>query len=133
MGLLHVFEEVTNIKCTLHFMLFTILIAYFKLPPIGGPECRKFMVNGEPVYIRGGNWIVSDGLLRLSKDRYETEVNFHADMNLNMIRIWGGALAERPEFYTACDKRGVLVLSDSFVKVGCCSVGRFWYLPAVLK
>lgn len=72
------------------------------------------MVNGEPVYIRGGNWIVSDGLLRLSKDRYETEVNFHADMNLNMIRVWGGALAERPDFYNACDKRGLLVLWISF-------------------
>ena len=70
---------------------------------------RMFEVNGEPVFIRGGNWIVSDGLLRLSEDRYYTDVNFHADMNLNMIRVWGGALAERPEFYSACDKRGILV------------------------
>lgn len=30
---------------------------------------RTFVVNGEPIFIRGGNWIVSDGLLRLSKDR----------------------------------------------------------------
>jgi hypothetical protein len=66
-------------------------------------------VNGEPLFIRGGNWIVSDGLLRLSEDRYNTDVGFHADMNLNMIRVWGGALAERPEFYNACDKRGILV------------------------
>ena len=70
---------------------------------------RMFEVNGEPVFIRGGNWILSDGLLRLSEDRYYTDVNFHADMNLNMIRVWGGALAERPEFYSACDKRGILV------------------------
>lgn len=88
------------------------------------------MVNGEPVYIRGGNWIVSDGLLRLSKDRYETEVNFHADMNLNMIRVWGGALAERPEFYTACDKRGVLVLSDSFF---CMQIVRFFFCWLILE
>lgn len=66
-------------------------------------------MNGEPLFIRGGNWIVSDGLLRLSEDRYNTDVGFHADMNLNMIRVWGGALAERPEFYNACDKRGILV------------------------
>ena len=70
---------------------------------------RKFEVNGEPIFIRGGNYIVSDALLRLSQERYDTEVGFHADMNLNMIRIWGGALAERPEFYDACDRRGILV------------------------
>ena len=86
-----------------------ILNTFSKLPSADHLGCRKFVVNGEPIYIRGGNWIVSDGLLRLSKERYETDVNFHADMNLNMIRIWGGALAERPEFYAACDKRGILV------------------------
>ncbi|KAG0622089.1 hypothetical protein M758_3G071400 [Ceratodon purpureus] len=80
---------------------------------------RKFVVNGEPIFIRGGNWIVSDGLLRLSKERYETDVGFHADMNLNMIRIWGGALAERPEFYNACDKRGILVWQEFWITGDC--------------
>ena len=28
---------------------------------------------------------------------------------MNLIRVWGGGLAERPEFYDACDKLGVLV------------------------
>jgi len=33
-------------------------------------------------------------------------------MNLRMIRVWGGALLERPEFYQACDKYGILVFQD---------------------
>jgi mannosylglycoprotein endo-beta-mannosidase len=66
-------------------------------------------VNGEAIFIRGGNWILSDALLRLSEDRYNTEIAFHAGMNMNMIRIWAGALAERPEFYNACDRHGLLV------------------------
>ncbi|MFD2145981.1 glycoside hydrolase family 2 TIM barrel-domain containing protein [Mucilaginibacter antarcticus] len=33
-------------------------------------------------------------------------------MNLNLIRVWGGALTERPEFYEACDKYGLLVFQD---------------------
>lgn len=66
-------------------------------------------MNGEAIFIRGGNWIVSDALLRLSKERYNAEIGFHAAMNLNMIRIWAGALAERPEFYDACDRHGLLV------------------------
>ena len=70
---------------------------------------RLFKVNGEPIFIRGGNWILSDGLLRLSKKRYETDIKFHADMNFNMIRCWGGGLTERPEFYHYCDYYGLLV------------------------
>ena len=40
-------------------------------------------------------------------------------MNLNMIRIWGGALTERPEFYEACDKYGLLVFQDLWVTGDC--------------
>ena len=29
-----------------------------------------------------------------------------------MIRVWGGALVERPEFYNACDEFGILVFQD---------------------
>ncbi|KAI5658835.1 hypothetical protein M9H77_27628 [Catharanthus roseus] len=76
---------------------------------------RLFKVNGEPVFIRGGNWILSDGLLRLSKERYKTDIKFHADMNFNMIRCWGGGIAERPEFYHYCDVYGLLVWQEFWI------------------
>ncbi|MDR2118391.1 MAG: beta-glycosidase [Tannerellaceae bacterium] len=84
-------------------------IASEKCPDTGG---RKFYVNGQPVYIAGGNYIASDWLLRLSPERYRTEIRYHAEMNLRMIRVWGGALLERPEFYDACDEYGLLVFQD---------------------
>ena len=80
-----------------------------KDPKTGG---RKFYVNGQPVYVTGGNYIASDWLLRLSPERYRAEVRFHAEMNVRMIRVWGGALLERPEFYDACDEYGLLVFQD---------------------
>ncbi|XP_031270159.1 mannosylglycoprotein endo-beta-mannosidase-like [Pistacia vera] len=76
---------------------------------------RLFKVNGQPIFIRGGNWILSDGLLRLSKERYRTDIKFHADMNLNMIRCWAGGLAERPEFYHYCDIYGLLVWQEFWI------------------
>ncbi len=82
-------------------------------------KARVFTVNGQKVFIKGGNWIASDALLRLSKERYEAEVRLHAEMNMNMIRIWGGGLTERPEFYTACDKYGILVWQDLWVSGDC--------------
>lgn len=80
-----------------------------KCPDNGG---RRFFVNGQKIYVTGGNYINSDWLLRLSPERYRDEVRFHAEMNLRMIRVWGGALVERPEFYNVCDEFGILVFQD---------------------
>ncbi|MBE0666973.1 MAG: glycosyl hydrolase, partial [Bacteroidales bacterium] len=57
---------------------------------------RVFTINGQKVFIKGGNWIASDAMLRLNPDRYDAEVKMHADMNMNMIRVWGGSITERP-------------------------------------
>lgn len=84
---------------------------------------REAHVNGQRIFIRGGNWIVSDELLRFSPERYDAEIRFHRDMNLNLIRVWGGALTERPEFYEACDRYGILVFQD-FWNSGDCN-GRW--------
>lgn len=73
---------------------------------------RQLYVNGQKIFIKGGNWIISDEMLRFSDARYDAEVRFHRDMNLNLIRVWGGAMIERPEFYAACDKYGMLVFQD---------------------
>ncbi|GAB2218725.1 hypothetical protein Drorol1_Dr00001954 [Drosera rotundifolia] len=80
---------------------------------------RLFKVNGQPIFIRGGNWILSDGLLRLSKKRYQTDIKFHADMNFNMMRCWGGGIAERPEFYHYCDLYGLLVWQEFWITGDC--------------
>lgn len=80
---------------------------------------RLFKVNDQPIFIRGGNWILSDGLLRLSKRRYKTDIRFHAEMNFNMIRCWGGGLAERPEFYHYCDIHGLLVWQEFWITGDC--------------
>lgn len=77
------------------------------------------LVNGQKIFIKGGNWIISDAMLRFSEQRYDAEIRFHRDMNLNLIRIWGGALTERPEFYNACDKYGLLVYQDFWTSGDC--------------
>jgi mannosylglycoprotein endo-beta-mannosidase len=86
------------------------------IPPGMG---RVFYVNGRRIFIRGGNWVGTDALLRLSAERYRDEVRLHREMGLNMIRIWGGAIAERPEFYDACDEFGILVMQDFWITGDC--------------
>lgn len=80
---------------------------------------RVFTINGQKLFVRGANWIASDGMLRLSPERYEAEVRMHAEMNMNMIRVWGGSITERPEFYDACDRNGILVWQDLWITGDC--------------
>ncbi len=80
---------------------------------------REVFINGQRIFIKGGNWITSDEMLRFSPERYDAEIRFHRDMNLNLIRIWGGSLTERPEFYNACDKYGILVFQDFWMSGDC--------------
>ncbi len=79
----------------------------------------QVLVNGQKIFIKGGNWIISDAMLRFTPERYDAEVRYHSDMNLNLIRIWGGALVERPEFYDACNKYGLLVMQDFWMSGDC--------------
>ncbi|GGG32308.1 hypothetical protein GCM10011344_36540 [Dokdonia pacifica] len=73
---------------------------------------RQFLVNGLPVMIRGGNWMGMDTLFRNNATRYKNEVRMHKEMNLNLIRVWGGGHIERPEFYEACDELGIMVMQE---------------------
>lgn len=82
-------------------------------------QSKQVAVNGQKIFIKGGNWIISDAMLRFSDARYDAEVRYHKDMNLNLIRVWGGALIERPEFYAACDKYGMLVFQDFWMSGDC--------------
>jgi hypothetical protein len=80
---------------------------------------KQIAVNGQKIFIKGGNWIISDAMLRLSDKRYDAEIRYHRDMNLNLIRVWGGALLERPEFFNACDRYGLLVMQDFWMSGDC--------------
>jgi mannosylglycoprotein endo-beta-mannosidase len=83
--------------------------------PNQGRTSRFFLVNGERVFVRGGNWIGTDAMLRLDARRYADEVRMHRDGGMNLIRVWGGGIAERPEFYAACDENGILVMQDFWI------------------
>ena len=91
---------------------------------------KQIAVNGQKIFIKGGNWIISDAMLRFTDQRYDAEIRYHRDMNLNLIRVWGGALIERPEFFNACDRYGMLVMQDFWMSGDC--NGR-WVDPMKLE
>jgi hypothetical protein len=68
-------------------------------------------INGTPVFIKGGDWGMSEYMLRCRGKEYDTKVRLHKEMNFNMIRNWIGSTTDE-EFYDACDKYGIMVWDD---------------------
>ena len=72
-----------------------------------------FVINGVPVFAKGGNWIPADSFpTRISKDKYRQLLESVRDSNMNMLRVWGGGIYERDDFYELCDELGILVWQD---------------------
>lgn len=74
-------------------------------------------VNGYPIFLRGGNWGMDDGMKRVSRERLEPFFRFHKDANLNMIRNWTGESTEK-DFFDLCDEYGMLVWNDFWMSTG---------------
>ncbi|WP_419032109.1 glycoside hydrolase family 2 protein, partial [Dysgonomonas gadei] len=71
----------------------------------------RIKVNGVPVYAKGGNWGMSEYMLRCRGEEYDLKVRLHKEMNYNIIRNWIGSTTD-DEFYDACDKYGIMVWDD---------------------
>lgn len=68
-------------------------------------------VNGVPCFIKGGNWGMSEYMLRCRGEEYRTKLKLHREMNFNMIRNWLGSTTD-DDFYRYCDELGIMVWDD---------------------
>jgi exo-1,4-beta-D-glucosaminidase len=75
---------------------------------------REYWINGRRVLIRGGAWMTSDMMLRLTPRRYEALVRYAKEANLNMLRSEGFSIRETDEFYDLCDRYGIMVTQQIF-------------------
>lgn len=75
-----------------------------------------FLINGQKIFLKGGNWGMSEYLLRCQGQEYETRIKLHKDMNYNMIRLWTGCVTD-DAFYDYCDRHGMMVWDDFWLYV----------------
>jgi beta-mannosidase len=72
-----------------------------------------FLVNGDPVFVKGANWIPDDCFLnRVTRERYAARIQQSKDAGINLLRVWGGGIFEQDDFYELCDEQGILVWQD---------------------
>jgi len=101
-----------------------------------GEGARRFAVevNGVIIYCKGGNWIPSDSIYaRVTPEKYEALIREARDCNFNMLRIWGGGLYERDEFYNLCDQYGILVWQDLMFACSLYPDDKEWFLAECAK
>ncbi len=73
----------------------------------------EFVINGIPVFGKGGNWIPADSFpTRVTKEKYRHLLTSFRDANMNMIRVWGGGIYEEDYFYDLADELGLLIWQD---------------------
>ncbi len=87
------------------------------------------LVNGTPVFCKGGNWVPCEPFPSEESDEKITNlVKMAREMGANMLRVWGGGYFERDSFYTACDREGVLVLQDFLMACGEYPEDENWFI-----
>ena len=79
----------------------------------------KFRINNRDIYCQGVNWIPADSFLsRITKEKYSVLLSFAKQANMNIVRVWGGGIYEDDEFYSLCDRLGLLVWQDFMFACG---------------
>ncbi len=88
-------------------------------------------VNGRPVYARGANWVPASILPgEVREEDYHHLLTLARQANMNMLRVWGGGLREKPIFYELCDRLGLLVWQE--FPFACAFLTRFPRSPDYL-
>lgn len=76
-------------------------------------RCFTFVVNGEPFFVKGSDWIPADSFpTRITDASLESLIRSAAETHQNMLRVWGGGFYEDERFYDLCDRFGILVWQD---------------------
>lgn len=77
-------------------------------------------VNGHALFAKGANWVspeIFPGLLRA--ETYREQLALVRGANLNLLRMWGGAPAQKEAFYDICDELGIMVWQEFPLSCNC--------------
>ncbi len=72
-----------------------------------------FKVNGVPMYAKGANYVPEEMIETwIDVDHTIQLLEQAKDAHFNMLRVWGGGIYPSDDFFTLCDKYGILVWQD---------------------
>lgn len=70
-------------------------------------------INGVRMFCKGANLIPQDNFVpRVTQSKTESQLKDMQQLNMNMVRVWGGGVYESDYFYSVCDSLGLMVWQD---------------------
>ena len=77
------------------------------------------LINGIRIFCPGANWVPSEPFVSdENEEKFERLIALAREGNFRMLRVWGGGIFEPDEFYSLCDKYGILVTQDFLMACG---------------
>lgn len=87
----------------------------YKKPQCADPEVLPYIpvINGKEIYIKGVNMTPLDHMYGcVGRERYGKLLTLAKEAHVNLIRVWGGGIIEKEEFYELCDEMGFMVWQE---------------------
>lgn len=86
--------------------------------PMDFPKSRSvppftMRLNNQIIFAKGSNWVhpeVFYGLI--TPERYREQLELVQELNMNMLRVWGGGITNKAAFFEQCDEMGILVWQE---------------------
>jgi len=90
------------------------------------------IINGERIFAKGGNWVPADPFpATVTKMRYDQLLQTVVDGHMNMLRVWGGGTYELPDFWSACNRLGIMVSLDFMMACAQYPESEQWFVEAM--
>jgi beta-mannosidase len=71
------------------------------------------VVNGQKVYTKGWNWVPMDVFFGVDRpQKLARLLTLARRAHVNLLRVWGGGLIAKEDFYEACDRYGIMVWQE---------------------
>ena len=87
--------------------------------PQTGRKQFRFDINGQPIFLMGGNWVQVEGMSACWQPQRACRLLDMAQQGrMNVLRVWGGGYVPPRHFYDECDRRGILVWQDFMFNYG---------------
>ena len=87
------------------------------MAPVNGKPDPKlfdwtFVINGQPMFVKGTGWCTCDAMMDFSRARYDRLLTLAASQHIQMLRAWGSGMVETDDFYDLCDRKGIMVMQE---------------------
>jgi len=70
-----------------------------------------FFCNGQKIMVKGANWCMDEGMLRLEREGFRARLQLEKNANFTLIRSTLGAITKE-DFFDLCDEYGLLVWDE---------------------